>query len=215
MVKKLSCGIVALLVAGGVGLLALVGFVLLICFIIFITSSGPGDSRKARNLYQDPHYVVAGGWDYSRLPLIKPYSLKSCERNFDKNCSLGRDIDPREFATEEDVIRTVSKFNVVGNYFLAVSPANKYLPSGYQNFWFVLDMNNLKYRQFSICKWSSGEVDIGNDTLKGAVFTSEADFKGRLKELGIDPEIKLYPPSHFYQMFLDTGCCPWFPKPDK
>ncbi len=106
----------------------------------------------------DPFYRRVGGWDYSRLALIKPYELFSCDRRLEDpglmdNTNKGTSLIGHQ-------ICGVKKFNVFKNYFIA------YIESGIgqtgtledvslvggKYCYLILDLNKKGYPDFNISR---------------------------------------------------------------
>ncbi len=163
MIKNKGCVIFLIIAAASlIGGLIIAGLVIFVMFVLVTgeaTVSLPDNiSPEQAKLQADPFYRNAGGWDYSRLALIKPYELFSCDRHLEDpglmdNTNKGASLIGRQ-------ICGVKQFNVFKNYFIAYVESgigqtgtiedvdivgNKYC-------YLILDLNKKGYPDFHISR---------------------------------------------------------------
>ena len=141
----------------------------------------------------DKFYWVASGWDYTTIPLIKPYNLQKLQ---------GSDIWTLGTNRKEQKIDIVHGENIVLNIFSPVEYFNikDIYIYGEQDITETFDKNTLPKIWFII---NMKERDF-------VFFEKEEDFKSELKKLNL-PEEYLNPET-VYEQYKQDPILPWFPE---
>jgi len=129
-------------------------------------------SPKAAKLQSDPFYRRAGGLDYSRLALVKPYELFSCDKYLEDpglmdNTGKGSSLIGRQ-------ICGVKKFNVFKKYLIMyVEPGvgqsgtlENVKLAGDRFCYLILDLNKKGYSDFRISRdYAFGRINYLNEKI--------------------------------------------------
>jgi hypothetical protein len=151
--------------------------------LLFATLCGCGNRSNNNEKKQDEFYTVTGGWDWMRVPLLKPYEAKK--------------VDPKTETNQWSVAfeRMPGATNVKS---VAVNDSIIFLQCGDST---LLDYKYIKAAWFAI--------DVRTKTEKG--FASEEEFTAYIKEKNY-PAPHWHDIDSLSEVLGNKGKLPWMPK---
>ena len=141
-----------------------------------------GETNK---LIIDDYYTRGTGWDYQRIPLVKPFELVKMKKNDSWS------LNTHELPNYASDISPIKLINISEKYIFGYK--KQYQSSNLPQFktpekWFILD--------------------VGRNKL--LVYDSEKRFKATLSKKGI--EFVLFDPFEIQRTFKEERILPWFPR---
>ena len=175
-------------------------FHLLIIFVFCFYGCNKAEKMKNKILPERPYedakidnfYWAVDGWDYSVIPLIKPFLLIKLQGSEEWELSTGFN------KFDEISISKIDNINVINNY-ISGHKANEIRDFDNRKinipeYWFIIDT----------------QKGVKSDSPALIKFNKESDFKAELKNLNL-PEEMLTPDALFEQYKTDP-VLPWFPE---
>ena len=137
--------------------------------------------HQVENHVTDEFYSRTGGWDYTRMPLIKPYELI----NLSDEWLLGTF---EEGSTKPTRIYGIQQISINQDYSLFLCEQSDFSETTLQKKWCVLEMS----------------------TAKEVCFSSEKEFNDYVESKKI-PQPTWINAEIAFKQFLESGYLPWMP----
>lgn len=159
-------------------------------FILAVLTCGCGNMGSKEDENQDKFYTVTGGWDWLRIPLLKPYELKNASPKTKNSWDI-------------EFVNSFGTFNVKK---VDVQDSVIYLLSGRIN---KSDTNTITIVNSKNVPTAWFAIDVKTKTEKG--FASEEEFKAYIKTNNY-PVPQWHDIDSLSKALGEGGKVPWMPK---